>query len=47
LGGAGQEADPTVLGSAAALLFVVAAVSAWLTARRATRVPPQAVLRAE
>lgn len=39
--------DPAVLGSAAAILLCVATVSAWLPARRAGRVQPQEVLRAE
>jgi putative ABC transport system permease protein len=40
-------ADPVVLGSAASILLLVASFSAWLPARRAARVPPQVVLRAE
>ncbi len=39
--------DPRVLGSAAAVLLLVATVSAWLPARRAARVSPREVLTTE
>ncbi len=39
--------DPSVFGSSAAILLLVAVASAWLPARRAGGVPPQRILRGE
>lgn len=39
--------DPVILGGAALLLFAVAAIAAWVPARRAARVDPILALRAE
>jgi ABC-type antimicrobial peptide transport system permease subunit len=39
--------DPAAYGVAAGLLFTVAALAAWLPARRASRIDPMKALRAE
>jgi ABC-type antimicrobial peptide transport system permease subunit len=40
-----KPTDPVTFVAAAALLMVVAAVAAWLPARRASRIDPMRVLR--
>jgi ABC-type antimicrobial peptide transport system permease subunit len=39
--------DPPTYGLVGALLLIVAVIATWIPARRATRVDPIAVLRAE